>query len=103
MDGADPKIKKYPIIPVPKPKATKMQYYKPTPGMERFFAFRDMVKWSKVELPPFGAHVIFNVPIPKARKDLSPGDPHTQRPDLDNFFKALGDSVYEEDCVVWSV
>lgn len=99
-------MKIYPITPVPKPRLTQRDKWKKRPVVLRYFAFKDECKTHKVELPKAGAHVIFVIPMPsswsKKKREQMNGRPHMQRPDADNLIKALGDSVYDEDCEIWN-
>lgn len=52
-------------------------------------------------LPEQGAHIIFYVPVSKSwrkhKKQSAHMELHQERPDLDNYFKALMDSLLSED------
>jgi Holliday junction resolvase RusA-like endonuclease len=52
-------------------------------------------------LPEQGAHIIFYVPVSKSwrkhKKMSSHMELHQEKPDLDNYFKALMDSFFSED------
>jgi len=73
----------------------------------RYWAFCDEVRLRGVELPESGARVTFVLPMPrswsKKKKAQMDGKPHQQTPDADNIFKALGDAVHKEDCIIWDV
>jgi Holliday junction resolvase RusA-like endonuclease len=77
------------------------------PIVARYHAFKDHVRLLKVAVPPSSAKITFHVPMPKSwsgRKKINMrGTGHMQRPDLDNFLKALLDACYGEDCVVWDL
>lgn len=93
----------YKITPVPAPRMTQSDRWKKRDCVMRYFAFRDEVKKQHIELPD-SSHVVFIMPMPpswseKKRIHMN-GQPHRQRPDIDNIFKALGDSVYAEDCQI---
>lgn len=73
----------------------------------RYRAFRDEVRACGVEVPEAGAWIVFWLPMPKSwskrkRAEMS-GQPHQQKPDLDNLQKALLDAIYDDDCRVWSL
>jgi len=38
----------------------------------------------------------------KKKREQMHGQPHQQRPDLDNLLKALADAIYEDDCRIWN-
>ena len=72
----------------------------------RYRAFADEVRLNKVVVEN-GASIIFILPMAKSwsckKKEKMNGEPHTQRPDIDNLLKALLDAIYEEDCGIWSL
>lgn len=75
------------------------------PSVQRYFAFRDEVQLRGVRLPEAGAHVAFVMPMPKSwskqKREIMQGQPHQQKPDIDNLAKALLDAVFADDCRVW--
>lgn len=100
-------MKSYPIAPVPAPRMTKSDKWRfpRRPRVQRYFDFRDAVRKLGVKLPiPY--KVIFWVPMPKSwskkKKAEWCGQPHMNKPDKDNLEKALLDSLYEDDSIVWS-
>ena len=54
-----------------------------------------------------GAAVLFMLPMPKswskAKRKQMMGQPHKQKPDLDNLMKALGDALYGDDSGIASI
>ncbi len=94
----------YPIIPNTKPRMTQSDKWKKRPCVLRYFEFKDKVRDHKVELPECH-HITFVVPMPeswsKKKKIVMNGKPHQQRPDVDNFLKAIFDAVFEEDSHIW--
>lgn len=97
---------RYPIEPVPKPRMTQRDKWKKRPCVLRYRAFKDQCRARRVKLPQ-PCLVIFHMPMPShwsdfARRSLD-GKPHTQRPDLDNLLKALGDAVCKEDSHLWNI
>jgi len=93
----------YPVTPVPKPRQTQSDRWKQRPCVERYRAFADQCR--AMCLPVFdGAHIRFVLPMPKSwskkkRREML-GQPHRQRPDLDNLLKALMDATNKEDCAL---
>jgi len=90
---------RYDIVPVPLPRLSRRDTFPPfRPAASRFYSFRDQVQYSRLEIPPAGAHVLFDLPVPKSwserRKSEMIGSPHERVPDLDNMLKALLDSVF---------
>lgn len=97
----------YRIEPVPAPRMTRSDRWKKRTCVLKYFAFRAEVKLKNVILPDQGVHVIFHMPMPKSwsakKKREMCGAAHQQRPDVDNLFKALADSVYDEDSHIFDV
>lgn len=98
-------MRRYPITPMGKPRMTQRDKWAKRPVVERYFAFRDEVRLRKVSLPEGGAHVTFVLPMPKSwskkRREQMRGQPHQQKPDVDNLAKGLMDAVFADDCRVW--
>ena len=65
------------------------------------------MRGNKVELSYGGDHVVFVMPMTtswSAKKKLEmDGEPHEQKPDVDNLLKGLLDAVFVEDCRVWDI
>ena len=85
---------------------TQADKWKKRPSVVKFFAFRDAIKQSTIHNIALESFDIeFYIQMPKSwskkKKELHNGNPHKQRPDLDNYIKAWCDSVFEEDSVVW--
>ncbi len=101
-------IQFYDITPVPAPRQTKRDKWKPSPAVLRYRAFRDEVGLKIKELPMDFFHVVFLLEIPRsfseARRMKMIGRPHQQTPDKDNLEKALIDAVYRSanDAFVWN-
>ncbi len=97
------------IAPCPKPRMTQADKWRKRQSVMKFFAFRDAVRQFQEThaISWWSFNIEFHVPMPKSwskkKKALHNGQPHNQRPDLDNYLKAWKDSVYEEDAVVWRV
>lgn len=90
----------YNITPVPAPRQVRSDKWAPRPMVVRYRAFKDEVRAQRVDLPDC-CFVRFTLPMPtswsRKRKIDMCGQPHKQRPDLDNLFKALADAVHVED------
>lgn len=97
----------YPIIPVPKPRMTQRDRWAKRPAVLRYRAFCDEVRASGLEVPASGAHLTFVMPMPKSwsKKKAAEmnGQPHQQRPDVDNLCKAVLDAIFEEDSHIWDI
>ena len=94
--------------PVAKPRMVKADVWKKRKIVLDYWAFKDDIKAQakKQKFELCGMYkVTFLVEIPKSRKTgknkVVSGQPHLQRPDLDNYVKALNDCLLEEDDHVW--
>lgn len=98
-------MKSYPITPVAAPRMMRSDKWKKRKCVLQYRAFRDEVRLRRVTLPvPY--KVTFWMPMPlswsaKKRSEWA-GKPHMNKPDKDNLEKALLDSIYKDDSVVWS-
>jgi len=96
----------YPITPVPAPRMTQADRWKNRDCVLRYRAFRDEVRLRKVVLRA-GDSVTFHLPMPDSwcakKKATMNGGPHLQKPDVDNLFKALADSIHEDDAHIHSI
>jgi len=96
----------YMIDPCPAPRQVRSDKWKPRPMVVRYRAFRDHVRLLNIRFNN-GASVIFYVKMPKSwsekKKEKMAGQPHQQTPDLDNYFKALADSIFENDSHIFSI
>jgi Holliday junction resolvase RusA-like endonuclease len=97
----------YQIEPVAKPRQTQRDKWAKRPAVLRYRAFCDEVRLRNVHIPFAECRVIFLVQMPeswskkrKAEMDLTP---HLQRPDLDNFIKAINDAQFGDDSMVWDM
>lgn len=98
----------YDIAPVPAPRQTRRDAFKPSSAVRAYRSFRDEIAWRRVELPGEFFHVVFMFATPrswprkKAREAI--GQPHKQKPDADNLAKALIDGVhrFDDDAHLWN-
>ena len=84
---------------------TRADKWKKRPATTRYWAFKDAVRLLMPKRLDLNyRHIEFGVPMPKSwskkKKAAMRGKPHVQRPDLDNYLKALFDALYEEDCAI---
>ncbi len=97
----------YPIIPVPKPRMTRADKWKQRPAVLKYRAFCDEVRLRGVQVPEAGAHIVFVLPMPgswsKRKRAEMDGQPHRQKPDVDNLAKAVLDALYQDDSGVWDL
>jgi Holliday junction resolvase RusA-like endonuclease len=92
---------KYDVNPVAKPRMTQRDRWAKRSIVLKYRAFCDECRLKMTDVTLDGARVIFHVPMPqswsKKKKVRMNTRPHRQRPDLDNFMKALGDALMDED------
>lgn len=97
----------HPITPVAKPRMTRSDKWKRRPAVLKYRAFCDEIRARRVSLPDPGAHVVFHVPMPaswsRKKREAHRDQAHTQRPDVDNFTKAILDALYGDDSHIWDV
>lgn len=99
------------VEPVPKPRMTRSDKWKKRPVVTHYFAFCDLLRLYankyKFKVPAAGAHVVFHIPMPKSwserKRAQMEGQPHQQKPDVDNLVKALLDALCEDDSYVWDM
>ena len=99
------------LVPVPKPRQTRRDVWlsPPRPAVARYRAFadrmREIAQANRFDFPEAGASILFAMPMPpswsKKKRAQMHGEPHRQKPDLDNLTKATLDALCEEDCTVW--
>lgn len=96
------------IEPVGKPRMTRADAWKDRDCVSRYWAFKDELR---LKLPgyqlPERLEVDFHLSMPetwsKKKKDSLDGQPHQQKPDIDNLCKALMDCLAEDDTHVWDL
>ena len=96
-----------PVAPVAKPRMTRSDKWKQRPAVMKYRQFKDDLAMEiKGTLDPT-FDVIFHVPMPKSwpekKKRVMFRMPHQQRPDVDNYVKALMDALCAEDSHVYDV
>lgn len=96
-----------PLAPVPKPRMTRSDSWKKRPAVVRYWAFKDSLhELVRGDLDPRFA-VQFNVAMPvswsKKKRSEMLGKPHQQKPDVDNYLKALMDALCSDDSYVYDV
>lgn len=100
-------MKVYHINPIGKPRMVRSDAWKKRDCVQRYWAFKDLVKKHKISIPDSGAHIKFYIPMPvswsKKRKGTLNGLPHRGKPDIDNLLKALMDAVFEDDSHIYNI
>lgn len=94
----------YSISPLPAPRQSRRDKFKPRPCVLRYRAFKDELRKLNFEIE-MGDVLIFEIEMPKSwtqkKKDLMRGKPHTSKPDTDNLLKAIYDFSYKDDSGIW--
>ena len=101
--------------PIGKPRMTQRDRWKKRPCVLRYHAFKDAVRkallaelpFNKVPTDPQGVNIAayFSMPKswPKRKKESLSGAPHKQKPDIDNIIKAVLDTIFPEDSLIYCV
>ncbi|WP_447781252.1 RusA family crossover junction endodeoxyribonuclease [Enterobacter asburiae] len=96
---------KYLITPVGKPRMTRADKWKQRPPVMRYRMFCDEARLHGIQVPENGTHITFVLPMPqswsKKKREAMDGQPHQQKPDLDNLTKSLLDALFEDDSHIW--
>jgi len=83
---------------------TRADKWKKRPAVMKYWAFADECRLKMVGCPLDGKHITFHVPMPKSwpkyKRDQMKGEPHRQRPDIDNYCKAIFDALYGDDSCI---
>lgn len=95
------------ITPVSKPRQTRADRWRERPVVMRYRGFADELRLKYGEELPDSVRLVFHIPMPKSwskKKRLTlDGQPHQQKPDIDNLVKAVLDALLVDDSGVWSV
>jgi Holliday junction resolvase RusA-like endonuclease len=61
----------------------------------------------KLHTDPISIHLIFSMPMPKKMKPENVGEPHVNKPDLDNLAKLILDAfngvLWHDDSLIWDM
>lgn len=99
------------VTPLGKPRMTQRDVWKKRPCVLRYRDACDQLR-AEVErlqlvVPECDFGLSFYLPIPRSwskKKQLEmEGQPHQQRPDIDNCLKFFLDALMKEDCTVWHI
>jgi Holliday junction resolvase RusA-like endonuclease len=106
------------INPIPAPRMTRSDKWKLDPNhkdpmrrqrvcVANYFAYKNEIIWTckknNYTLQPV-LYIIFNIPVPEYKKNkIKIGDPHMQKPDVDNLVKGFMDSFGKDDGFVWNL
>lgn len=98
-----------PITPIPKPRQTQRDKWLKRPAVVAYHAYADQLRAAATRqqfiLPVAGAAIHFVLPMPASwrptLREKMRGQPHQQKPDLDNLIKAVMDALHVQDCQIW--
>jgi Holliday junction resolvase RusA-like endonuclease len=94
----------YELEPMGKVRMSQRDKWAKRPVVVRYRAYHDRLRELGVTLKP-GDEVHFELAMPKSwnsiKRGLHAGEPHMQKPDLDNLLGGLLDGVLEEDKMFW--
>jgi len=89
------------ITPVAKPRMTRSDRWKQRPAVLRYRAFSDELRLKTPDMDLNYYTLTFGLPMPKSwskKKKLEmDGQPHQQKPDIDNLCKSVLDALYLDD------
>jgi len=100
------------VNPVPKPRMTKQDTWKKRPIVERYWGYKDEIvaRFKLLGLSTLPGHikfVRFVMQMPgswsEKKRIHQDGEPHQQKPDLDNMLKGLADCLCTEDEHIWCI
>ena len=96
------------IDPVAKPRMTQKDKWAKRDCVMNYWSYCDKLRkqTSRKNFVLSGNyHIDFYLPMPKSwskkRKQMMKGQPHLQRPDLDNLIKGINDTLLKEDKIVY--
>jgi Holliday junction resolvase RusA-like endonuclease len=98
------------ITPIGKPRMVRSDAWRGRKCVIDYWEYKDeLVRQAREQdftLPSIFA-VTFHIPMPSSwsqkKKDRMRGQPHTQKPDIDNICKAIMDCLLPDDSSVWSI
>lgn len=96
------------VTPVPAPRMVQSDRWRKRPAVLRYFEYKDKLveAWGDNPLPE-ELHLEFVMPMSNSwslkKKIRLDGEPHQQRPDVDNMIKAVMDSLSKEDSNIYYV
>jgi len=93
------------ITPVGKPRMTQRDKWKQRPAVLRYHSFCDEIRLKYKQPLPAALLLTFYIAMPESwsarKKEAMVGEPHQQRPDTDNFCKAVMDALAWDDSYIY--
>ncbi len=97
----------YCIIPTPKPRQTKADVWKKRACVMRYRAFADQCRAMGMKINESDSHIVFILPMPKSwskkKREAMDGQPHQQKPDIDNLCKSVLDALHKDDSHIYNI
>lgn len=101
------KTKTIAITPMGKPRMTQRDRWKGRAVVQRYHAFCDELRLKYRGELPENLFVAFCLPMPASwsnKKKLAyAGQPHRQKPDIDNLCKAVMDALAQDDSYIYGL
>lgn len=99
------------VTPVAKPRQSQADKWQVRPPVARYRTYADelrrQARRAGFRMPEAGAAIRFTLPMPrswsKRKRAALAGQPHRQKPDLDNLIKALTDALLPDDSGLWQL
>lgn len=99
------------VVPTGKPRMTQRDKWQKRPAVLRYHDFADRLRYeasrSGFSVPESGLSLEFHIPMPpswtKKKRAAMDGQPHQQKPDIDNLTKAVMDALLPDDSRIWSL
>ena len=97
------------INPIGKPRMTQRDKWAKRPCVMRYRAFADELRDKVGMMPddPSAIRLSIYIPMPKSwskkKRDQMSGQPHRQKPDIDNICKAVMDSLLKDDSGIYAI
>ena len=96
------------VEPMGAPRMNRSDTWRKRPCVISYRAFRDQLRAEVAgygSLPPDGWSLVFRIEMPESWSDKKKGamfgTPHRQKPDIDNLWKAVTDTLFENDSSIW--
>lgn len=99
----------YDIVPTPKPRQTKADVWKKRDCVMRYRAFADQCRALGMQINESGSHIVFILAMPKypswskKKRVAMDGQPHQQKPDIDNLCKSVLDALHKDDSHIYNI
>lgn len=96
------------ITPMGAVRQNRSDRWRERPAVLRYRSYKDALRlhWGSQELPE-RLILVFTLPMPKSwskkRKTAMLGQPHQQRPDIDNLAKGVMDALASEDSYIYEL